>query len=64
MTSLGLEFQNRTEMKDFSCKAILILLGSLLSGNILENTITGNMERDMCCCYRKTEFISKDFLET
>lgn len=31
----------------FSCKAILILLGSLLSGSISENTIIGNMERDM-----------------
>lgn len=64
VTSLGLEFQSRAEMKDLSCKAVLILLSSLLSGNILENTITGNMEKDMCCCYRKTEFISKDFLET
>ena len=47
-----------------SCKGILELSGSLLSGNIIENTITGNMERDVCCCYRKTGLVSKGFLES
>lgn len=38
----------------FSRKALLILLGSLLSSNTFENAITGNMERDKNCCYKKT----------
>ena len=50
--------------KMLSCKGILILLGGLLSGNTLEHAVTGNMERDMCCCYRETGFVSKGFLET